>query len=155
MKKLLTLCIKETPNCIEVKGRYDRYVIEKEYSDEEYNAIRAETDKYEIYVFSSWGYDYGYGTEDSSTSETSKKIEDYQVVVSQNGLHFAGVADTSNYYGFNKESHLYKELHVTLVGDPVDSWKGYPLVSKTGSSFSSDDHEKWDYTYYYLRKKGK
>lgn len=153
MKKLLTLCSKDIPGRIEVKSRYDRYVLEREYSDEEYDLIRTEADKYEIYVFSSWGYDYGYGTEDSSTSESSKRIEDYQLVVSQNGLHFAGVADISDYYGFNKEAHLDKDLHVTLVGDPVDNWKGYPLVSKTGSSFSSDDHEKWDFTYYYLRKK--
>ena len=153
MKKLLTLCLKDTPDCIEVKGRYSRYLIEKEYSDEEYNAIRAETDKYEIYVYSSSGYDYGYGTKDSSTSESSEIIKDYQIVVSQDGLHFAGVADMSDYYGFNKESHIYKDLQVTLIDDPVDRWSEYPLVSKTGSHFSSDDHESWDYTYYYLRKK--
>lgn len=29
MKKLLTLCLKGTPDCIGVKGCYDRYVIEK------------------------------------------------------------------------------------------------------------------------------
>lgn len=153
LKKLMTLCSKDTPHCIDVKCRYPRYVTEKEYSDEEYKAIRAEADKYEIYVYSSWGYDYGYGQEDSSTNEASKRIEDYQIVVSRDGQHFAGVADTSDYYGFNKESHLDKDLHVTLTDDPVGRWDDYPLISKTGSSFSSDDHSKWDYTYYYLREK--
>lgn len=152
MKKLLTLCSKDFPNCIKTNGSCCRYVVEKDYPDNEYNSIRSEADGFEIYVFSSWGYDYGYGTKDSSTSESSKRIEDYQIVVTEDGTHFAGVADTSDYYSFNKVSYSEKELRVALIDDPVDRWKGYPLISKDGSSFSSDDHEKWDYTYYYLRK---
>ncbi len=154
MKKLLTLCTEYTLGCIKAEGyRGDRYIVEKEYSDEEYQAIRDKADKYEIYVYSSEGYDYGYGREGCETSESSRNIEDYQIVVSQDGICFAGVVGASDYYGFNKESYRDKELHVTLVDDPSDGWKKYPLIYKTGSSFSSDDHERWDYSYYYLRKK--
>lgn len=153
MKKLITLCSPTTPGCVKI--RKSRFITEKEYSDAEYAAIRKEADKYEIYVFSSWGYDYGYGTEDSSTSESSKRIEDHQIVVTEDGLHFAGVADTSDYYEFNKVSSYDSRLHVTLTTDPADSFKGYPLISKNGDSFSSDDHERWDYTYYYLKRKTK
>jgi hypothetical protein len=145
------LCSKNAPGC--VKASSNRYFTEKEYSDEEYKVIRAEADKYEIYVFSEWGYDYGYGQKDSSTNASRRGINDYQIVVSKDGLHFAGVADTSDYYEFNKVSNYDTGLNITLCNDPVDRFKGYPLVSKSGSSFSSDDHEKWDYTYRYLKRK--
>lgn len=150
MKKLLTLCSGNTPDC--VKASSNRYVTEKEYSDEEFNKIRAEADKYEIFVVDSWGYDYGYGREDSSISRSTCSIEDSCIVVSKNGLHFAGVTGTSNYYSFNKVSSGAYGMDITLCNDPVDRLYPYPLISKSGSSFSSDDHEKWDYTYRYLRR---
>ena len=153
MKKLFTLCPKETPDCILASNRGCVYIVEKEYSDEIYAKIREQADAYEILVYSSWGYDYGYGSEESSTHESTKRIEDYQIIVSENGLDFVGVVDTSDYYSFNKEAYSDQKLHIAKVNDPVDKWKGYPLISQTGSSFSSDDHSKWDYTYYYLRKK--
>lgn len=153
MVKLLTLCPELCPDCVKVEGGKDRYITEKEYTDEEYKKIRAGADEYEIYVYSSWGSDYGYGSSSSSSSESTKMIEDCQIVVADGCAEFAGVADTSDYYEFNKVGHVEKSLSVTLIDDPVDRYKGYPLVSKSGSSFSSDDHEKWDYTYCYLRKK--
>ena len=151
MKKLLTLCSKNTPDC--VKASSNRYIIEKEYSDEDFNKIRAEADKYEILIVDSWGYDYGYGREDSSVKKTTGSIEDCRIVVSENGLHFAGVTGTSDYHSFNKVSYSDYGMDVTLYNDPVDRLYPYPLISKSGSSFSSDDHEKWDYTYRYLKRK--
>ncbi len=155
MKKLLTLCSQGTKGAIKANGPGNRYVIEKEYSDTLYDQIRKEADRYEIYVYSSWGYDYGYGTESSSTKESSERIEDTQIVVSYDGLRFVGVAGSSNYYEFNKISHTDNGFNVTLITDPVDRWKGYPLILKNGDSFSSDDHERWNYSYYYLRKKNR
>lgn len=153
MKKLLTLCCEDCPNCSKTADYIPRYFVEREYSDEAYRTIRSEADQYEIYIYSTWGHDYGYGAESSSTSENSKEIEDHQILVTEDGKHFAGVVNTSDYYSYNKVSSIESGLHTALIDDPVDRFKGYPLIAKSGSSFSSDDHEKWDFTYYYLRKK--
>ena len=151
MKKLITMCSADTPGC--VSANENRYIVEKEYTDEMYNTIRAQADKYEILVYSNSGYDYGYGRSDSSTSTSRKSIPDHRIVVSRDGTRFVGVTGESDYYSFNKVSNIHKGMGVALCSDPVDSFKGYVVISKTGSSFSSDDHEKWDYTTYYLKKK--
>ncbi|MDO4865820.1 MAG: hypothetical protein Q4C10_04640 [Clostridia bacterium] len=151
--KLWTLCPEGTPDCLASSGACKRFITQREYGEEAFARIRAEADGYEILTVESWGNDYGYGNDEDNLREETMPVSDQRIVVSEDGARFAGVTGESSYSEFNKSSHIEKGPRVTLTSDPVDGYRNLPLIYKTGSSFSSDDHSRWDYTYYYLRKR--
>ena len=148
-RTLLTIAPQYVEGAITATNKPAVYLTEKEYTEEEYAIIRRETDEWNIEVEFDKGEDYGYGRGDSSYSIEYCEIGD-DILVAANG-HFAGIAMTSSGTAFNKQTTVYGGLYVAFA----ERYKGKVAVlcARTGESFSSDDHEKWDLTCYYLRKK--
>lgn len=124
-------------------------LLEKEYTAEEYAAIRREADEWNVEVEFDKGEDYGYDRGDSSYSIEYREIGD-DILVAEDG-HFVGIAMTSSGTAFNKQTTVYDGLYIAFA----ERYKGKVAVlcARTGTSFSSDNHSKWDLTCYYLRKK--
>ncbi len=146
--ELLTIC-KKDESTIKTDDKITVYLKHAEYDDEAYAAIRKEASKWNIEVTNDYGYDYGYDERSSSTSVTHREIEDESLIV-ENG-HFAGVLMKSSGKSFNRYTTVYNDLKAALIRN----WEKDEGVfcARTGESFSSDDHSKWDYYEYYLVKK--
>ena len=125
------------------------YLIKKEYTAEEYAAIRAETDEWNVEVTRENGYDYGYGRSEYHHSIRYEEISD-DILIVKDG-HFAGIMMKSSGCSYNKRVTVYNDLYIAFAHKYVD--KKAVMCARQGDSFSSDDHETWDITCYYLRKK--
>ena len=124
-------------------------LVEKEYTAEEYGAIRAEADAWNVEVRHEDGYDYGYEDSRYNRSVSYREISDDILVVEN--AHFAGIMMKSSGCSYNKRVTVYKDLYIAFVRQ-YSSQKA-PLCARRGDSYSSDDHERWDIDWYYLRKK--
>ncbi len=124
------------------------YARKQRYDDKAAGMIMLEAEKWEIYVEETEGYDMGYGTEGEDTSSRTKPVPPEIILVADG--HFAGVADTS---GVDPDAQPEKDrpfVHAALI----KYWNGQPMFyAGSSESFSSDDHESWSSTSYYLQKK--
>ena len=148
-KTLLTITTDPDGAIIKTTNRPAVYLLEKEYSDEEYAAIRSEADEWNVEVEFDEGEDYGYGRGDSTYSIEYCEIGD-DILVVEDG-HFSGIVMHSSGKAFNKQLTVYDDFFIAFA-NRYDGKKAV-LCARTGTSFSSDDHEKWDLICYYLRKK--
>ena len=125
------------------------YLLKKEYSAEEYAAIRAEADEWNVEVEHEDGYDYGYESSKYNRSISYEEISD-DILVVENG-HFAGIMMKSSGCSYNKRVTVYNDLYIAFTRK-YTSQKAV-FCARQGNSYSSDDHERWDINCYYLRKK--
>ncbi len=147
MVKLYTISTYEERDLI-VNERPLFCVKKQEYDEETYMKIKKEKEEWCLQVYITYGCDYGYGNCDETIYKDYSEIDDETIVVEDG--HFVGVCISSEGYSFNKRYTNYDEMKTTFI----QNYQGKPLeVARRGTSFSSDDHEKWDLTYYYLMKK--
>lgn len=125
------------------------YLIEKEYTAEEYAAIRTEADEWNVEVKHEDGYDYGYGRSEYNYSTSYKEISD-DILIVKDG-HFSGIMMKSSGSSYNKRVTVYNDLYIAFTNRYTK--EKAVMCAREGESFSSDDHETWDITCYYLRKK--
>lgn len=125
------------------------YLIEKEYTVEEYEAIRAEANEWNVEIQHEDGYDYGSGRSEYNRSVSYKEITDDILIVE--GGHFAGIMMKSSGCSYNKRVTVYNDLYIAFAKKYVD--KKPVSCARKGDSFCSDDHERWDIDNFYLRKK--
>ena len=148
-RTLLTVTTDREASIIKTTNRPAAYLIEQTYTEEEYTAIRREADAWNVEVEFDKGEDYGYGRGDSTYSIFYREIGD-DILVVRDG-HFAGIVMHSSGTAFNKQLTVYDGFFIAFA-NKYDAKKAV-LCARTGTSFSSDDHEKWDLVCYYLRKK--
>ena len=125
------------------------YLIEKEYTPEEYAAIRAEAEQWNVEIVHEDGYDYGYGRSEHNRYTSYREITD-DILIVKDG-HFAGIMMKSSGCSYNKRVTVYDDLFIAFASRYTP--QKAVLCARQGDSFSSDDHEKWDIDQYYLRKK--
>ena len=125
------------------------YLMEKEYTTDEYAVIRAEANEWNIEVEHEDGYDYGYGRSKSNRSVSHMEISD-DILIVQDG-HFCGIMMKSSGSSYNKRVTVYKDLYIAFAHRYTKEKAVF--CARQGESFSSDDHETWDITCYYLRRK--
>ena len=120
-------------------------IILVDYSLEEYRNILREKYDYVLECIHDYGEDYGGSQCDENRDVTYKEIGPELILV-ENG-HFCGVVlykdfDCANgsYFHSINEDVLYCDNRGTSY-------------SRSGSSFSNDDHSRWDYTTTYLTKR--
>ena len=125
------------------------YLLEKEYTQEEYLAIRGEAEQWNVEIEHEDGYNYGYGRSEHNRSIFHQEIGD-DILIVDNG-HFAGIMIRSSGSSYNRSVTVYGDLYIAFT-------HGYQakkavLCARRGDSFYSDDHETWDIDHYYLKKK--
>lgn len=124
------------------------YLVEKVYTDEEYQLIHQEAALWNVEIVHEHGYDYGYGKSEHNRSVSYKEITDDILIVSDG--HFAGIMMKSSGTSYNKRVTVYNDLYIAFTHKYKD--KKAVMCARQGDSFSSDDHETWDIICYYLTK---
>ena len=112
----------------------------KDYSEKELRNIFIERNSYVLKCINEYGEDYG----GSQNSEERKEY--YEEIIPERTLvrdgHFCGVSILTEYDCYNGgSSDKYEETRLMIDGGGC---------AKDGYSFSNDDHDRWNYTYYYL-----
>lgn len=148
-KKLLTITEDYENAAVKTNNDPIAYLIEKEYSEEEYAAIRLKADEWNVEIEHEDGCNYGYGNHEFNRHIFYEEIGD-DILVVQNG-HFAGIIMKSSGHSYNNGVTVYNGFRVAFAEKYVD--KKAVFCARCGESFYSDDHEKWDIDCYYLRKK--
>ncbi len=149
MSKTLLTVADESNYTVKTNNNPAVYLLEKEYSDGEFESIMSMVSEWNVEIENRDGYDYGYGSEGEDVTYSHREIGEEAIVV-EDGC-FVGIAMRSSGSSFNKEYTQYNDLTVAFTKDYKDE-KGV-LCARSGSSFSSDDHETWNLYYYYLKKK--
>lgn len=123
-------------------------IILKDYSDTTCNRIFIERNSYVLKRVHQWGEDYGGSQCTEDTETTYEEIPMENVLVQRS--HFIGVTlltYQSDYNGFQTKNG-YKESILKIDDYPQNS-------IRSGSSFSNDDHSRWDYSDTYLVERPK
>lgn len=106
----------------------------EEYTDMECSAIFTERNSYVLECVHSCGKDYG-GSQCRESEETGfEEIVPERILVKDN--HFCGALLLTEYNGVYADAILLTE--------------GNNARARDGVHFSNDDHDRWDYTDYYL-----
>lgn len=124
-----------------VSDEPDIYVVLQEYSQQEYEEIRRQTDDWVIEVRTDEEDDHGYSQTYSKTKCSFKRIEDEQILV-KDGL-FYGIIDN-----MSRNQNFYKRVYVSVntVAANHGLWRYHDGHSSDNSSGSDD-------IVYYLRRK--
>ncbi len=118
------------------------------YGEAEGGQIRREAAEWEIYIEETEGYDMGYGTSGEDTDYRSRDIYESEILVSDG--HFIGVVGSNTSGTRSNPTKFGSKNRIALIAN----WNGNPMLYESHSeSFSSDDHESWSSSGYYLRKK--
>lgn len=121
-------------------------VILQDYTVEECRMILFERNSYVLQRIHSFGNDYGGSHCTDERVETFEEIPAECILVKKG--HFAGVALIADYDDCGP--HWHQDLHEALM---LIDGSGEPHV-RSGSSFSNDDHSRWDYVDRYLMERG-
>lgn len=148
MRTLLTITHDISNYQIRTDNKNPVYLIEKEYSDEDYEAILQEASLWEIECIEENGYDYGNDRYESNRVSQCRSINDDEMIIEDG--HFVGVMRKSSGTSYNKRITVYNDLYIAFIKNYKDKKL---FISRNGDSFSSDDHERWDISNYYLKKK--
>ena len=114
----------------------------KDYQDEECMMIFREAEAYVLKCARNYGEDYG-GSQNREDCDTSYEEIIPERILVKNG-HFAGVAILTSYDYYNGGGKVFYEEKVLLIDDSQRE------SARFGYSFSNDDHDRWDYTDFYL-----
>ena len=124
------------------------YFCRKTYGEAEGGQIMRETAEWEIYIEETEGYDIGYGTSGEDTDYRSREIFRSEILVADG--HFIGVVGRNISGTRSNPAKFGSKNRIALIAN----WNGTPMLYESHSeSFSSDDHESWSSSGYYLRKK--
>lgn len=115
----------------------------EDYSDRECYWIFIERNSYVLQCVHSWGEDYGGSQHDEGCKERYEEIIPERILVKDG--HFAGVLILTEYEYYNGGGKTFYKENVL----PVNGGES----ARSGSSFSNDDHDRWNYTDYYLVKR--
>ena len=115
----------------------------RDYSEETCRRIFEEKNAYVLRCVRSFGSDHGGSQCTEKTEESYMEIVPERILVRQG--HFCGVSMIVDYDCYNGGGERRMQ-EVCLLADGSGS-------ARDGSSFSSDDHDRWDYTDYYLVKR--
>lgn len=124
-----------------VSDEPDIYVCEKEYSDEEYRAIRGQADAWMLEVRYDYEDDHGYSQVSSNTTRSLVEISDARILVKDGA--FFGIIE--NMY---KKSSFYRRVYVSV--NTADAGHG---LWKDHTGYSSDRGSSYEDTVLYLRHK--
>ncbi len=124
-----------------VSDEPDIYVCEKEYSDEEYKAIRDQADTWTLEVRYDDEDDHGYSQVSSNTTHSLVEIADEQILV-KDGAFFGIIEDMYN------KSNFYRRVYVSV--NTADAGHG---LWKAHTGYSSDNGSSYEDTILYLRHK--
>ena len=109
----------------------------KDYTDREIRNIYIERNSYVIERVHDWGEDYGGSQHDEGTETTYEEIAPELILV-KNG-HFAGIEMLIEFDSYNGGcDDRFREVKMLIDDNP----RAY---ARSGSSFSNDDHDRWDY----------
>lgn len=117
----------------------DIYVLEAEYSNDNYKKIRAEADRWRIDINSYQEDDHGYDQQSFDSELHYRPIKDEEILV-KNGSFFGIISFVDRSF-YSKSSSFYKRYEYVSV-DTADIrhglWK-YHYGHSSDSSSSSDD----------------
>lgn len=114
----------------------------KDYPERKCRRIIREKDLYVLECVRSFGNDYGGSQVSEDTETTYMEIIPERILVKKG--HFCGVSMIVSYDSCNGgEDRTVKEVRLLTDGSGTTS-------ARDGFSFSNDDHDRWDYTDYYL-----
>ena len=119
----------------------DIFVCEKEYSHEEYNAIRGQADRWAIEVRVDSEDDHGYSQVSSDTTRRLIEISDARILVKDGA--FFGIIET-----MYKDSYPYRRVYASV--NTADAGHG---LWQSHCGYSSDNGTCYDDTILYLRHK--
>lgn len=123
----------------------DGEIILEEYDRREAADIFIERNSYVLEVLHQYGDDYGGSQQTDERETTVEEIIPERILVKDG--HFCGVSIIVEYNYCNGGS-LYKIEEVQLLVN--DSPANY---ARDGFYYADDDHSRWNYTDYYLRKR--
>lgn len=113
-----------------------------DYDDAECRRIFLDRNSYVLELVHRYGEDYG-GSQHSEEQTVSYQEISPELILVKNGA-FWGVVLLTVYDYYNGGGKIYyKENILALDGSGAGS-------ARSGSSFSNDDHDRWDYIDYYL-----
>ncbi len=118
-------------------------VVLQDYSEESCREIFEEKNAYVLRCVRNFGNDYGGSQCNENTEEFFVEIVPERILVQEG--HFCGACMIVDYDCYNGGGER-KMQEVCLLIDGGGS-------ARDGYSFSNDDHDRWDYTDYYLVKR--
>lgn len=122
-------------------------IVLRNYDEKDCRRIFIERNSYVIEKIHCWGDDYGGSQCEDERAVSYEEIANEQILVEDG--HFCGAVLLLHYDYCNGGSMEYFEDSILFTDRPSRG------KTRSGSSFSNDDHSRWDYTDYYLVERPK